>query len=85
MLNLFTREEEIMEAQPYTDEELELRAALATKDGDTRDAASFFALTVNRGLINAACQSLRAAAKHAPQDIGDPLRCLADDMEANKA
>lgn len=74
-----------MTDKPYTDEELALRAALATRDGDTRDAASFFALTSNRALIDAACQSLRKAAEHAPEGMGGPLRRLADDMEEGRA
>lgn len=72
------------DAAPYTDEELGLRAALASRDGDTRDAATFFALTANRALIDAAAETLTKAADSLPPDAAVPLKRFAAEMLTNK-
>lgn len=69
---------------PYTDSELAERAALALRDGDTRDAATFKALTVNRIVIDTACETLRNAAQSLPPRAAAALVQLTDEMQAVK-
>lgn len=69
---------------PYSNDELAVRAALATRDGDTRDADSFFALSVNREIVDAAFGMIRAAAKQLPAEKGERLLAALADLESKR-